>query len=61
MSPWPSVREIATTSPITVTPDTRLSEARELMGQHQIRRLPVMKAEVLEGILGSVGCLLLSF
>src|SRR5438874_9586369 len=43
--------EICTGSPVTVTPDMRLSEARELMEQHRIRRLPVMKGEELVGIL----------
>ena len=45
------VGDIATRSPVTVTPDMRLSEARELMGEHQIRRLPVMKGDQLVGIL----------
>jgi CBS domain-containing protein len=30
-------------SPIVVSPDARLSEARELMGRHRARRLPVVK------------------
>jgi CBS domain-containing protein len=45
------VMDIATPSPVTVTPDAQMSEARDLMGQHQIRRLPVMKGEALVGIL----------
>ncbi len=45
------VGDIATKSPVTVTPDMRLSEARELMEEHKVRRLPVMKAEQLVGIL----------
>ena len=45
------VGDIATRSPVTVTPDMRLSEARDLMGEHQIRRLPVMKGDQLVGIL----------
>jgi CBS domain-containing protein len=45
------VGDIATRSPVTVTPDTKLSEARELMEKHQIRRLPVMKSDQLVGIL----------
>jgi CBS domain-containing protein len=45
------VGDIATRSPVTVTPDRRLSEARELMVQHQVRRLPVMKGQDLVGIL----------
>jgi CBS domain-containing protein len=45
------VGDIATRSPVTVTPDMRLSDARELMEKHQIRRLPVMKDDELVGIL----------
>ncbi|TMK84794.1 MAG: CBS domain-containing protein [Actinobacteria bacterium] len=45
------VGDIATRSPVTVTPDMRLAEARELMERHRIRRLPVMKREELVGIL----------
>jgi CBS domain-containing protein len=43
--------EILTKSPITVSPDTRLSEARDLMAEHRIRRLPITKADRLVGIL----------
>jgi CBS domain-containing protein len=43
--------EVATRALVSVTPDTRLSEARELMEQHQVRRLPVMKRRDLVGIL----------
>jgi signal-transduction protein with cAMP-binding, CBS, and nucleotidyltransferase domain len=45
------LEEIATTAPITVTPDTSLSEARSMMAEHRIRRLPVVKAGELVGIL----------
>jgi CBS domain-containing protein len=45
------VGDIATRSPVTVTPDTKLAEARELMEEHKIRRLPVMKGKELVGIL----------
>jgi len=45
------VGDIATRSPLTVTPDMRLSEARQLMEKHRVRRLPVMKGEDLVGIL----------
>ncbi len=45
------IGDIATTSPVTVTPDTKLSDARDLMEQHKIRRLPVMKGDQLVGIL----------
>ena len=43
--------DILTKSPTTVSPDTKLSEARDLMAQHKIRRLPVMKGDELVGIL----------
>jgi CBS domain-containing protein len=45
------VGDIATKTPVTVTPDMRLSEAREVMEKHQVRRLPVMKGDSLVGIL----------
>lgn len=45
------IGDILTRSPVTVTPDTKLSEARELMQEHRVRRLPVVKGEVLVGIL----------
>jgi CBS domain-containing protein len=45
------LRDIMTTSPVTVTPDTELSTARDLMAEHQVRRLPVMKGEQLVGII----------
>jgi CBS domain-containing protein len=35
---------------VTVTPDTRLSEARSLMAAHRVRRLPVVKGEQLVGM-----------
>ena len=43
--------DILTRSPATVTPDTQLSEARDLMAEHRVRRLPVLKGEDLVGIL----------
>jgi CBS domain-containing protein len=45
------VGDICTSTPVTVTPDMKLSEARELMEQHKVRRLPVMKGEELVGVL----------
>ena len=45
------VGDIATSATITVTPDTRLTEARELMERHKVRRLPVVKGKKLVGIL----------
>lgn len=43
--------DVLTRSPVTVSPDTKLSEARDLMAQHKVRRLPVVKADRLVGIL----------
>ncbi len=48
------VGDIATRTPITIMPDMRLSEARQLMEQHQVRRLPVVKGDSVVGIL-SIG------
>jgi CBS domain-containing protein len=45
------VGDVLTRSPVTVTPDMRLSEARDLMAEHKVRRLPVMKGDELVGIL----------
>jgi CBS domain-containing protein len=46
-----NVGDICTRSPVTVSPDMRLSEARELMEKHKVRRLPVEKDHHLVGIL----------
>jgi CBS domain-containing protein len=43
--------DIVTKNPISVSPDTQLSEARTLMAQHRIRRLPVTKGDRLVGII----------
>jgi CBS domain-containing protein len=45
---------------VTVTPDTELSEARKLMAEHQIRRLPVVKDERLLGVI-SLGDVAVAF
>lgn len=42
--------EIATSAAVTVTPDANVSEARDLMSEHKIRRLPVVKEGKLVGI-----------
>lgn len=42
--------EIATTTPVTITPDMNIAQARDLMSQHKIRRLPVVKEGKLVGI-----------
>lgn len=51
--------DILTRSPVTVSPDMGLAQARELMGHHRIRRLLVMKGEELVGII-SLGDLALA-
>jgi CBS domain-containing protein len=45
------LRDIATTTPVTVSPDTKLADARDLMAEHKIRRLPVVKRDQLVGII----------
>ena len=42
--------ELVTKSPVTISPDAKLAEALDLMAEHRIRRLPVMKSEELVGI-----------
>jgi len=46
-----TLAEISTPAPITVSPDMRLSEARDLMAALKVRRLPVMKGDAIVGIL----------
>jgi CBS domain-containing protein len=43
--------DIVTRTPVTVTPDTKLSDARDLMAEHKVRRLPVVKGDQLVGII----------
>jgi CBS domain-containing protein len=43
--------DIATTSLVEVSPDMDLVSARDLMAEHRIRRLPVVKDDQLVGIL----------
>jgi CBS-domain-containing membrane protein len=46
--------DIVTRTVVSATPDMNISEARDLMAQHQVRRLPVMKDDRLVGIV-SIG------
>ena len=43
--------DILTKSPVTVSPDTKLADARNMMAEHRVRRLPVVKDDHLVGIL----------
>jgi CBS domain-containing protein len=45
-----TVREVASTELATVEPEQELSEALQLMAQHQVRRLPVVENDRLVGI-----------
>jgi CBS domain-containing protein len=45
------LRDIATRSVVTATPDMNLSDARDLLAEHKIRRLAVMKDDRIVGIL----------
>jgi CBS domain-containing protein len=45
------VGEIQTRNPHTIGPDDRISVARDLMREHRVRRLPVVKAGQLVGML----------
>ncbi|MEX2439600.1 MAG: CBS domain-containing protein [Actinomycetota bacterium] len=45
------LRDLITPSPVTVSPDTQLADAQQLMSDHQVRRLPVVKNEELVGVL----------
>lgn len=47
---WLTVEEIMTPNPITVTPDTPIWQAAELMIEHKIGGLPVMEGSRLVGI-----------
>ena len=45
------VHEIASSDPVTVSPNTDMGEAAQLMAQHQVRRLPVVENGQLVGML----------
>lgn len=40
-----TVRETASTDPVTIDPEQDLDEALRLMAQHQVRRLPVVEED----------------
>ena len=45
-------RDVMTKDPVSTEPDTDLYEAVKLMKEHGVRRIPVIKDEILYGILG---------
>ncbi len=45
------LESILTRTPVTVSPDPRISDARDLMAERRIRRLPVVKNEELVGMI----------
>ena len=45
------IGDILTKAPVTVSPDTKISEARDAMAEHRVRRLPVVKNGQLVGII----------
>jgi CBS domain-containing protein len=44
------IRDIVTTGVVCATPEMSTREANELMGEHQVRRLPVIENDQLVGI-----------
>jgi CBS domain-containing protein len=44
------VQEVMTTSLVTITPETTVLDAMELMTRHHIRHLPVLKEGKLDGL-----------
>ena len=45
-----TVGEIASSEPVTLSPDDELDKALQLLAGHQVRRLPVVEGERLVGI-----------
>ena len=45
-----TVGEIASSEPVTLSPDDELDKALQLLARHQVRRLPVVEGERLVGI-----------
>lgn len=46
-----TVREIMSSNPVMVTPESDICDASRIMGESQIRRLPVIKDKKLVGII----------
>ena len=45
-----TVGEIASSEPVTLSPDDDLDQALQLLARHQVRRLPIVEGERLVGI-----------
>ena len=45
-----TVGEVASSEPVTLSPDDGLDQALQLLARHQVRRLPVVEGERLVGI-----------
>lgn len=48
-----TARDLMTPDPITVAPDTSISDVWDLMGEHDIRHVPVVQDGALVGMLSS--------
>jgi CBS domain-containing protein len=46
------VREVMTRRPVTVPPDTDVLEAARIMGERQIRHLPILEGDNVMGVVG---------
>jgi CBS domain-containing protein len=46
------VRDVMTSRPVVASPDLRIVEAAEIMGERKIRHLPVVEGENLLGMIG---------
>jgi len=49
-----TVRQVMTAKPITISPETPVSEVAALMARKKVHTLPVMKGEKLVGIIGKI-------
>src|SRR6516164_2480856 len=48
-----AIREVMTSSVVSVTPDRTVDECRRMMGERRIRHLPVLDGEKVIGVLSS--------
>ena len=50
-SNWMKVRDVMTRNPLSVTPSETVEQADQLMAENRIRQLPVVRDDVLVGII----------